>query len=84
MARATGKYDRFERFLKKSGHVLRRVWPAPDAGGARGGGIGSLFGRMRGRIRLEPGYDFTQPPDPGLASYLDEKYGPEERHRSPR
>ena len=33
-----------------------------------------LYGYMKGLIRIMPGVDITQPPDPDLADYLDAKY----------
>jgi hypothetical protein len=38
-----------------------------------------LWGRLKGVIKLAPGVDLTEPPDPELADYLDWKYGPERR-----
>jgi hypothetical protein len=32
------------------------------------------YGYMKGLIRIMPGVDITQPPDPDLADYLDAKY----------
>jgi hypothetical protein len=38
-----------------------------------------LWGRLKGVIKLAPGVDLTEPPDPDLADYLDRRYGPEAR-----
>jgi hypothetical protein len=38
-----------------------------------------LYGYMKGLVRIMPGVDITQPPDPDLADYLDAKWGPEKR-----
>ena len=37
------------------------------------------WGAMKGLMRVVPGTDLTQPADPELADYLDEKYGKESR-----
>ncbi|MEO5326366.1 helix-turn-helix transcriptional regulator [Mesorhizobium sp. CC13] len=34
-----------------------------------------LFGCMKGVLTIPPGVDLTEPADPGLADYLDRKYG---------
>ena len=38
-----------------------------------------LWGILKGVIKIPPGVDLTEPPDPDLADYLDRKYGPEVR-----
>ena len=38
-----------------------------------------LFGRLKGILTIPPGVNLTEPADPGLADYLDKKYGPEAR-----
>lgn len=35
----------------------------------------ALFGWMKGTITFAPGLDLTEPADPALADYLDQKYG---------
>jgi hypothetical protein len=37
------------------------------------------FGALKGMIRIAPGVDLTEPSDPDLADYYDQKYGPEKR-----
>ena len=36
-------------------------------------------GALKGMIKIAPGVDLTQPADPELADYYDQKYGPERR-----
>jgi hypothetical protein len=36
-------------------------------------------GALKGMIRIAPGVDLTEPADPELADYYDQKYGPEKR-----
>jgi hypothetical protein len=38
-----------------------------------------LFGRLKGMVTIEPGYDLAQPAMPEWAELIDEKYGPETR-----
>jgi hypothetical protein len=35
------------------------------------------WGALKGMIRIPPGVDLTEPSDPDLADYYDQKYGPE-------
>jgi len=37
------------------------------------------WGALKGMIRIPPGVDLTEPADPELADYYDQKYGPEKR-----
>jgi hypothetical protein len=37
------------------------------------------WGALKGMIRIAPGVDLTEPADPELADYYDQKYGPEKR-----
>jgi hypothetical protein len=37
------------------------------------------WGALKGMIRIAPGVDLTEPSDPDLADYYDQKYGPEKR-----
>ena len=37
------------------------------------------WGALKGMIRIAPGVDLTEPSDPELADYYDQKYGPEKR-----
>ena len=37
------------------------------------------FGALKGMIRIAPGVDLTEPADPDLADFYDQKYGPEKR-----
>ena len=37
------------------------------------------FGALKGMIRIAPGVDLTEPSDPDLADFYDQKYGPEKR-----
>jgi hypothetical protein len=37
------------------------------------------FGALKGMIKIAPGVDLTEPADPELADYYDQKYGPEKR-----
>lgn len=65
--------------------VFRRV--LSHGAGASGGASSKgnrphrhpLFGRLKGTLTIPPGVDLTEPADPGLADYLDQKYGAEAR-----
>lgn len=37
------------------------------------------WGALKGMIRIPPGVDLTEPSDPDLADFYDQKYGPEKR-----
>lgn len=37
------------------------------------------FGALKGMIKIAPGVDLTEPSDPDLADFYDQKYGPEKR-----
>jgi hypothetical protein len=37
------------------------------------------WGALKGMIRIPPGVDLTEPADPDLADFYDQKYGPEKR-----
>lgn len=43
--------------------------------------IEDIAGALAGVVRLAPGVDLTEPAWPGLAEYLDRKYGPEPKRR---
>jgi hypothetical protein len=62
--------------------VFRRV-RAPKGAGGEGEEkpFHPAWGAMKGLIHIMPGVDITQPADPGLADYLDAKYGPEKREK---
>ena len=38
-----------------------------------------MFGAMKGRLTIEPGYDLTKPALAEWADQLDEHYGPQKR-----
>jgi len=69
--------------------VFRRVAQAPEAmpGFAESApkpyatkdGKHRGWGALKGMIRIAPGVDLTEPSDPDLADYYDQKYGPEKR-----
>lgn len=73
--------------------VFRRVQEIGASGLANRAGFGEaaqaevggmpkrhpLFGCMKGTLTIPPGVDLTEPADPDLADYLDQKYGKEQR-----
>jgi hypothetical protein len=68
--------------------VFRRVAKASEATGfaeaaqkpyATKDGKHPGWGALKGMIRIPPGVDLTEPADPELADYYDQKYGPEKR-----
>lgn len=69
--------------------VFRRVAKASEAPGgfaesaakpyATKDGRHPARGALKGMIRIAPGVDLTEPADPDLADYYDQKYGPEKR-----
>ena len=62
--------------------VFRRVrGPVVQRDESGGKPFHPAYGFMKGLIRVMPGVDITQPADPGLAAYLDAKYGPEKREK---
>jgi len=65
--------------MEKRKLVFRRVRP-PKPGAEDKEFVHPAYGAMKGLIRIMPGVDITQPADPGLADYLDAKYGPEKRN----
>ena len=67
--------------------VFRRIRKSPDSSAAQRGGKGTsdtlrhpLFGCLKGVLTIPPGVDLTEPADPELADYLDQKYGAQAEH----
>lgn len=72
-------YETEEVNMRERRLVFRRQRTAGRAVADRGHGIDALFGQLRGLVRLEAGYDFTEPAAPEMAARQDRKYGAEPR-----